>query len=79
MNSDQMNFLIFAVLGSILRVGGHVTAPRITTEENDPVGSPKSDQKGGSDRFCRMNDRFFCLTFLIISIQRIPNSRKSNY
>ena len=62
--------------GSILRVGGHVSAPRIATEENDPVGSPKSDQKGGSDRFCRMNDRFFCLTFLIISIQRIPNSRK---
>ena len=37
--------------GSILCVGGHVSALRITPVENDPVGSPKSDQKGGSDRF----------------------------
>src|SRR5512139_588510 len=38
--------------GSIRCIGGHVSAPSITPEENDPVGSPESDQKGSSDRFC---------------------------
>ena len=55
--------------GSILCVGGGVSAPRISTEYTDPAGSLKSHQKGSSDRFCRMNDRYLCSTFFLNSIQ----------
>jgi hypothetical protein len=44
-----------------------------STGQNDPVGSLKSDQKGTSNGFCKMNNRFFCLTFLVNLIQHISN------
>ena len=65
--------------GSILRVGWDMSAPGISTGQNDPPGSLKGDQKGDSDRFSKMNDKFFCLTFLVNSIQRNSNPRNSNY
>ena len=55
--------------GSILRVGWGMSAQGISTGQNDPVGSLKSDQKGSSDRLCKMNDRFLYLTFSLNSIQ----------
>jgi hypothetical protein len=35
-----------------------MSAPKISTGENDPVGWLKSDQNGGSDTFCKVDNRF---------------------
>ena len=56
-----------------------MSAPSISTGKTDPVGSLTSDQKSSSDRFCKMNDRVLCLTFLLNSIQRISNFRNTNF
>lgn len=42
--------------GSILCVGWDMSAPGISTGQNNPEGSLIGDQKGGSDRLCRIND-----------------------
>ena len=65
--------------GSILRGGGDMSPPSISTGQNDPVGSLTSDQKIGSDRFRKMNDRVLCLTFSLNSIQRISNFQNSHF
>ena len=65
--------------GSILRVGGDMSIPSISTGRNNPVGSLTSDPKSGSDRFCKMNDRALYLTFSLNPIQRISNFRNSNF
>ncbi len=65
--------------GSLLRGGGDMSAPSISTGQNDPVGSLTSDQKIGLDRFRKMNDRVLCLTFSLNSIQRISNFRNSYF
>jgi hypothetical protein len=51
----------------------------VSTGQNDPVGSLKGGQIGSLNRLCKMNDRFFCLTFLVNLTQRISNSQNSNY
>jgi len=56
-----------------------MSATGITIEENDPAGSAKSDQRGGSDRFCKMNNQFLCLTFSLNSIQPNSNFRNSYF
>ena len=65
--------------GSILRVGGGMTAQSASGGQRNPIGSPEGDQNGRSDRFYKMNDRFLCSTFLVISTQRISSSQNSDY
>ena len=66
-------------LGPILRVGGDMSAPSISTGQHDPVGSLASAPNSGSDRFCKMNDRVLCLTFSLNSVQRISNFQNPHF
>ena len=65
--------------GSILRVGGGMSAPGKPAGQNDPAGSLKVDQQNSSDRLRKMKSMFFYLTFLVNSIRRSSKPRNLNY
>src|SRR5512135_28982 len=60
--------------GSILRVGWDMSVPSTSGEQKYSLRLTECGQNQWRNGFYKMNDRFFCLSFWVISIQRVSIS-----